>query len=142
MDRLIFLENHASPSKFREIPLADFLTGSVGSGWHPLITDLCLKLWSLGWDGRVAQCKEKFGGLRFYLASGSDITDQMWELVTAAERASLSVCETCGTSPANLRKDRWWLKTLCDKCDTKSRNEHPDQYSRNPESVPDNLNSY
>jgi murein tripeptide amidase MpaA len=85
----------------------------------------------------VAQCKEKFGGLRFYLDAGSTISDQMWQLVRDAEQDSYNICEFCGASPASISKDRWWLKSLCTTCDSQSRVETPEQYQRDPQSVPD-----
>lgn len=59
---------------------------------------------------RVAQIKEKFGGLRFYYDGGDD---QISGMVTMAEVWAGRTCETCG----NLGKQRsgGWIRTLCDQ---------------------------
>jgi hypothetical protein len=57
----------------------------------------------------VAQIKEKFGGLRFYVHGGSQ---DLWHRIDAAEQASYHICEKCG-APGVLRSGGW-LKTLCD----------------------------
>jgi len=83
---------------------------SVGKGWKQIVLDLCADLRHLGWDGRLVQIKEKFGGLRFYINAGSlDVRKRISE----AERLSSSTCEECG-QPGCLRNGSW-LKTLCDE---------------------------
>lgn len=89
----------------------DQIVDSVGPGWRPLVTDLVRELFKIGWDGRVGQLKEKFGGLRFY---AGDTTKAMDDLIQTAEEVSLRTCEECG-KPG--RTDGWggmWIKTLCD----------------------------
>jgi hypothetical protein len=82
-------------------------------GWYPLLTKLCDDLMKLdlpeGFE--VEQVKEKFGTLRFYV---SHYTDEISELITAAEEESSRTCERCG-QPGRLRGGAW-LKTLCDYC--------------------------
>jgi hypothetical protein len=78
-------------------------------GWFPLIEKLVEDLIALGWDREVAQIKEKFGGLRFYIGSG---TQAIFERISKAEEESYTICETCG-EPGKLRGGGW-LKTLCD----------------------------
>ena len=119
-----------------EMEMSQFLESSnIQSGWYPLVNGLCLRLWTLGWDGQMAQCKEKFGGLRFY--PSGEVTDQMWQLIADAERDSYNICEFCGASPAGISKDRWWLKTLCAACDSRCRADTPEKYGRNPQLVPE-----
>jgi len=48
-------------------PIIDARCFGVGEGWYSIIRDLINELIALGWDKRLVQCKEKFGGLRFYL---------------------------------------------------------------------------
>ncbi len=84
----------------------------VGDGWllkiiHPLIKDLL----AAGWSGKLNQVKEKFGGLRFYVAAGEP--DEVYKLIWAAENASTTICEICG-APGELRYGGW-IKTLCDE---------------------------
>ena len=84
----------------------------VGPGWHPLIKQLVKDLIDLGWEGRIEQVKEKFGGLR---CSIWHTTLAMEQLIENAECRSLRICEECG---AKGRTDGWggyWLKTLCSK---------------------------
>ena len=81
----------------------------VEKGWHPLINTLIDDLFDLGWDGTVAQVKEKFGGLRFYIGAGSD---EVYDKINEAENKSYSLCEECG-QPGKVRHGGW-LKTLCD----------------------------
>lgn len=63
----------------------------------------------------VAQVKEKFGGLRFYL--GGDVTDAIAAMVSTAERVAARTCETCGR-PGQLHAKRCsgWMRTLCEAC--------------------------
>lgn len=82
----------------------------IGKGWHPLVKELIEDLQKLGWDGTILQIKEKFGGLRFYIAGGSD---EVWDRIERAEKESFTICEECG-EPGQLRK-RSWIRTLCDK---------------------------
>lgn len=99
--------------------MSDFETErhNVGKGWQPLIEKLHADLSALAPGYGIAQIKEKFGGLRYYLDCTPDfpvaIQDQMEELVTEAELASFLICEQCG-APGELRGGSWW-KTLCDE---------------------------
>lgn len=89
--------------------------GSVGTGWLPLVTELVDDLLALGWDRDLHQIKEKFGGLRFYIGSG---TEAIFNRIDEAERRSFFVCEACG-SPGEPRRNRPWVLTLCDGCNAK-----------------------
>lgn len=80
-------------------------------GWHSLLRMTFIALLDLGWNGKVLQVKEKFGELRIYIDSG---TDDMYDILDEIERLSLEICEVCG-EPGELRTDRSWFKTLCDK---------------------------
>lgn len=88
----------------------DDLKIHVGSGWSKIIEKLVSKLFSLGWDGRVTDIKEKFGGLRFYIGNGAD---EMWEVLDEAELESLKTCEICGKPGLPSAWGFWWIKTLC-----------------------------
>ena len=103
----------------REATLAE-LQGEVGPGWSGIIERLVPKLFELGWDGVVLQCKEKFGGMRFYTGQ---TTSEMEEFILDAENQSYKICELCG-APGVPRKGGW-VKTLCDKCGY-GREPHPD----------------
>ena len=82
---------------------------SVGKGWHWLIILLyvCKPFWVA-----VIDVKEKFGGLRFYLASSPG---WYFNLVERVCDASDHICEYCGR-PGTKRYNGWW-KTLCNRCD-------------------------
>lgn len=86
--------------------------GMVGDGWVPLLDRMMEDLAKVGPIGPIAQIKEKFGGLRFYVFNASEAH---YEILLAAERESYNVCERCG-APGKLRSERRWWKTLCEPC--------------------------
>lgn len=57
----------------------------------------------------IAQIKEKFGGLRFYVSSTSD---ENHAIISFAEQMASRTCEVCG-APGTIRGGNW-MKTLCD----------------------------
>lgn len=59
---------------------------------------------------RVAQIKEKFGGLRFYYDGGDD---EISGMVRIAEAWADHTCETCGNK--GHQRSGGWVRTLCDK---------------------------
>lgn len=89
-------------------------------GWFPLIYQLCEdiqgELNKLDEDFNkyfyVTQVKEKFAGLRFYVSYG---TDEIFDLISEAEKKSHTVCEKCG-EPGAVRRRGGWYKTLCQDC--------------------------
>ena len=103
----------------------DFLNlryAECGRGWDRLIRKLFQELSEAGWDGGIAQVKEKFGTLRVYLGwLDEEYTgyDDFYEIIFRYEKLSETVCEVCGADGAKLRtlKDgRSWIKTNCDIC--------------------------
>ena len=105
------------PKMFAE-PYGGF---AVGSGWWPILESLCGHIQHhIDWKNKqsevvaqvtVNQIKEKFGGLRFYITSGSD---SIYDRISQAEKASYTICEITG-QPGELRKDIGWHKTLCEE---------------------------
>jgi hypothetical protein len=83
-----------------------------GDGWYKIIDELSAKLEPLGVV--AAQVKEKFGGLRFYINSGSE---EAYKLISKAESESFKTCESCGNP--GQRRGGGWVKTLCEDCDKK-----------------------
>lgn len=95
-----------------------------GDGWFDLIYTLCktiqdhidhkMQHHAVDHDIQltVLQCKEKFGGLRFYFMGGDDYTGGMIHL---AENMSYKICQGCGV-PGKLHEDRWW-RVHCEKCE-------------------------
>jgi len=81
-----------------------------------MIHDCIAELLTAGWDRQTTQIKEKFGGLRFYINSGSK---EIHEIISRYEELSYEICEVCGET-GEIRKDcGWhgsrWYKTMCDK---------------------------
>lgn len=67
---------------------------------------------------RIAQVKEKLGGLRFYVRG--QISDQLRLQILQAESdegESFRICELCGAE-GRLRVSSW-MRTSCDNCYTK-----------------------
>lgn len=58
---------------------------------------------------RVAQIKEKFGGLRFYYDGGDD---EISGMVRMAESWASHTCEDCGNK--GKQRGGGWIRTLCD----------------------------
>ncbi len=89
----------------------------VGEGWFQILWDLCVSLdriaRSRAADGkppvRIVQVKEKYGTLRVHVEGGSQ---EIHDLIDAAELASERTCEACG-KPGNLLCIREWYQTLC-----------------------------
>jgi hypothetical protein len=65
---------------------------------------------ALGWDKKLHQVKEKFGGLRFYVGSA---TEAVHARIAQAEGESYRTCDECG-KPGRLRGGGW-LRTRCDE---------------------------
>lgn len=82
----------------------------VGEGWYGIIKDMIAELVEFGWDKRVSQVKEKFGGLRFYIENTPEGANG---ILIKYEALSYSICETCSEA-GSLRKGGW-MKTLCDE---------------------------
>jgi hypothetical protein len=89
--------------------IGDVKTG-IGPGWHPIIERLMNDLMKLGWDGRVRQVKEKFGGLRFYVEPS---TEALHDRIDMAAEESRRTCEACGKP--GVSRGEGWIKTLCDE---------------------------
>lgn len=79
-------------------------------GWYELTKNLIEELIAIGWDKRLAQAKEKFGGLRFYLDT---YPENSHDIIHKYEDLSYKTCEKCGKDGV-LRKSNWLL-TLCDE---------------------------
>lgn len=84
---------------------------SVGDGWLQLIHNCISELLEADWDKRTCQIKEKFGGLRFYIGSGSN---EIHDIIGKYEELSFKTCEISGDQ-GELRNDCGWYVTLSDK---------------------------
>ena len=115
-------------------PINDYYQATAGMmeinmGWYQLIHDLIAELILTDWDRDIHQIKEKFGGLRFYIGSASDVVH---DIINRYEELSYNTCETCGEK-GELRKDcGWrggmWYITLCDKHYLELKEERKDGY--------------
>lgn len=91
----------------------------VAQGWAPIVEDAVHQLEDEG--ATILQVKEKFGGLRIYVAGATPATAA---IIDAAEREAAATCEYCGghegvTNRGARRPDGtmgYWLKTLCTAC--------------------------
>ena len=86
----------------------------VGEGWYPILKCLIEELIQAGWNKEIFQCKEKFGGLRFYINEniiGGDMN--LNRIIGKYEELSYNFCEVCGEE-GRMRKDLSWVETLCD----------------------------
>jgi hypothetical protein len=88
-----------------------------GDGWYDLIECLAAvmtfrKIHNSDENNfRIAQIKEKFGGLRVYLSGKA--SDHVRGAIHMACQMSSRICEVCG-QPGELREDKPWIRTLCD----------------------------
>ena len=92
--------------------------GCVGPGWMAILDRLAADLLELGWDRRLAQVKEKFGELRFYVCSG---TEAMRQRISQAEEESLRTCETCGAPASRRTIGKKHIRTRCELCEARER---------------------
>lgn len=86
-----------------------------GDGWYHVIHDLCQTLTvhcnATGQPvPQAIQVKEKFGGLRFYVDSG---TKEVYDIIDKFESYSYKVCEVCGVP--GTKRGGGWIRTLCDE---------------------------
>ena len=101
-------------------PIVDARYFGVGEGWYPIIKSMIEELIEIGWDKRVKQVKEKFGGLRFYLETYPEGSS---EIISKYDKLSHETCEKCGEKGTN-RKINTWLYTLCDDHAKEKENEN------------------
>lgn len=95
----------------KDKPIVNSYYFDCESGWYSLIHSLISDLIELGWDKQITQVKEKFGGLRFYINSGSE---EIYNRIMEAENESYNICETCGIN-GKIRTDIGWFRTLCEE---------------------------
>jgi hypothetical protein len=89
----------------------------INDGWYKLVYELIIKIKNNDeakgkWITKVTQCKEKFGGLRFYVTGTSD---KNWDLIREAEKKSYGICEVTGSEVEVGVWNNGWIQTLCKK---------------------------
>jgi hypothetical protein len=95
-----------------------------GAGWKNIIDLTHEKLKYIDPEYKIAQIKEKFGGLRYYydqtVEYGSTASQIMEDIVRAAEHEASRTCELCGTSKPSdkveVRVHRYWYFGYCQSC--------------------------
>ena len=114
-DKFVASLNEKYPEMYKDV----YCGISVGEGWFKIVDALSNTIykhceWAIK-NGKmdafpnVAQIKEKFGGLRFYMDGGDDFCDgAIW----MAENWAAETCEVCGVPGA--RRSGGWIRTLCD----------------------------
>lgn len=103
------------PNLFKEYPRSGF---DLSPGWTMLVQILCSIIEieinrlpeEVRADVQCAQCKQKFGSLRFYMTSE---TPYISGAIAVAETMSAFICEECGM-PGKQRSGGW-VETLCDE---------------------------
>ena len=102
----------------------DYWLDVCPDGWKHIVNRADAMLKFIDPNYQIAQIKEKFGELRYYVHPG-EVTDIEADIIHAitnwAEGRSRHVCMECGKY-GRLRDDHYWIVTLCDECNVK-RNE-------------------
>src|SRR5262245_35629545 len=80
-------------------------SNNVGEGWHTLLHRLEDRLNELDPSFEILQVKEKFGGLRYYVALSDDLDpdriNEIYLLIHGTEEESFKICEVCGEPGTN-----------------------------------------
>lgn len=94
----------------------------VGPGWIHIIAKLHNAVFFMNPNYKLAQVKQKFGGLRYYVdlhfdddqdpTLPSEVIDI---LIRHAENEASKTCEQCG-EPGTLHKSNYWYRTVCINC--------------------------
>jgi hypothetical protein len=84
------------------------------NGWLSLVEEIDATL-QVNPNYRIAQVKEKFGGLRFYVEGIT--TKNEAQYIADMEYKSFSICQQCGCEDDTVaRVNSGWIRTLCEKC--------------------------
>lgn len=63
----------------------------------------------------LVQCKQKFGGLRYYLSDYNNNDRNILNLIHSYESKSFNICEYCSEYSPKPRNVGYYIITLCDK---------------------------
>lgn len=86
----------------------------VGPGWWPIVEKYLPQMVALAPEGEI-YIKEKYGVLRMDVYGSVLDRAAIDTLEMKALTESETTCEECG-APGTIRTDRFWRKTLCDRC--------------------------
>jgi hypothetical protein len=118
-----------------DFPTTECWSG-VGEGWWPVITATHKAMLAIEPDYKIAQIKEKFGGLRYYWdmpwidypedreptpeedAEYKRKHDILEALASLAEAICAHICEYCGRASEPSANSGYWIKNHCG-CDLK-----------------------
>ena len=88
----------------------------IDEGWYQIVIDCDAELTALDPGYRVAQIKEKFGGLRYYFDPSETIDKltyaKMKEVVWKYEGVARQTCEATGKPGVLMKSIGGWYKTL------------------------------
>lgn len=89
-------------------------------GWNSLVAELMSEIEKINENlpqeewATVAQIKEKFGGLRFYMNSyPKQYSEEIDKLIDAAEDTSVVTCVVCGAQGKMCNNG--WISPYCDQ---------------------------
>lgn len=86
-------------------------------GWFGIVARLDRAIHALRGDYELYQCKEKFGGLRYYCSADGD--PAISTLIQGAELEAWRTCERCGSTldvTTDPLEGRYWIVTWCGAC--------------------------
>ena len=124
MDTLIqnkLFEKYPKIFKQKDLPMTQTCMCwgiDCNNGWYWLIDKLCEKLqYDIDNNNQpqieATQVKQKFGGLRFYVAGSNEF---QFEIINFAEFLSYSICEKCGTTKDVKQNTGGYIQSLCSRC--------------------------
>jgi hypothetical protein len=93
----------------------EFTASFPEQGWDKIIIDCHNSIITIDPDYVIHQIKEKFGTLRYYIASSHVDRNKIDEIIRQAEQLSAVTCERCG-EPGKLDREERWVMTLCSEC--------------------------
>lgn len=82
-------------------------------GWLDLVVETDARLLAANPNYKIAQIKEKFGGLRYYIEG---YTDETRAIIRDAEERSYDICQDCGSTEGVGSVDAGAVSTLCEAC--------------------------
>lgn len=105
---------------FPDLYGGDCFDFSIRDGWKQLVYDLSKEI--AGTGAKCVQCKQKFGGLRYYYIFQGDKQDEVRveDAVKKAEGLSWKTCEDCGQPGEQVTRDGW-VNTFCNSCADRER---------------------
>ena len=102
------------PKLFRESSRLE-----IGSGWVPLLEEVCIYLENSNLPIYFTQIKEKFGELRIDF-TGKNVSLngllEAYDFVEQIQERAKNICELCGRYYPATNWSNGWCQSLCEKC--------------------------